>query len=420
MNLSDHGAYIAAGNSSAQFLRATFAAFALPLALLGASTLSILFAPTLPESLAPLRLYAPYLSLGVGLVISLAFKRGRALFAVLSLVVADVAFTAYFGDALQKAGAAVYGALCLFVPLNLALLALARDRGSLNIHGARRLAVLALEIAATAAVVLNGYDWIVDAVYQPLFALPPLSPIPQACLAVMALSMLAAFVSAVRRSGVTEAALGVAIVAFAAACQAAGTPDTYAWLAAAGVLVTAAVLQDSYRMAFRDELTGLPGRRALNEGLLELDGNYSIAMLDVDHFKRFNDTWGHEVGDQALKLVASRLQRVGGGGIAYRYGGEEFTIVFPGLHLPAALGHLERLRRDIEGYKFEIRSRKTRRARDKGAQDPADNPSRWVSVEVSIGAAHRNDRLATPDAVMSAADQALYRAKQAGRNRVSH
>jgi diguanylate cyclase (GGDEF)-like protein len=420
MNLSDHGAYIAAGDSPAQFLRATFAAFALPLALLGASALAIAFAPALPESLAPLRLYAPHLSLGVALVISLAFKRGRALFAVLSLLAADVAFTAYFGDGLRSAGAVVYGALCLFVPLNLALLALARERGALNIHGARRFAVLALEIAATTAVVLGGYDWILDAVYGPVFALPPMSPIPQVCLAVMAVSVLAAFVSAVRRSGVTEAALGVAIAAFAAGCHAAGSPDTYAWLTAAGVIVTAAVLQDSYRMAFRDELTGLPGRRALNEGLLGLDGIYSIAMLDVDHFKRFNDTWGHEVGDQALKLVASRLRRVGGGGIAYRYGGEEFTIVFPGLHLPAALGHLERLRRDIEGYKFEIRSRKTRRARDKGVQHPADDPSRWVSVEVSIGAAHRNGRLGTPAAVMSAADQALYRAKQSGRNRVSH
>jgi len=420
MNLSDHGAYFAARSSPADVLRATFATFALPVTLLGASALAILFAPNLSESLASLRLYAPYLSLGFGLVISLAFKRGRALFAILSLLVADVAFTAYFGAALDKAGAVVYGALCLFVPLNLALLALARERGALNIHGARRLAGLALEIGAAAAVALNGYDWIVDAVYRPLFARPPLSPIPQLGLLVMALSMLVALVCAAHRFGVTEAAFGVAIAAFSAACHAAGAPDTYAWLTAAGVIVTAGVLQDSYRMAFRDELTGLPGRRALNEGLLELDGNYSIAMLDVDHFKCFNDTWGHEVGDQALKLVASRLQRVGGGGIAYRYGGEEFTIVFPGLHLPAALGHLERLRRDIEGYKFEIRSRKTRRARDKNAQVPADDPSRWVSVAVSIGAAHRNDRLATPAAVMSAADQALYRAKQAGRNRVSH
>ncbi|HXZ51743.1 MAG TPA: GGDEF domain-containing protein [Burkholderiales bacterium] len=420
MNLSDHGAYVAAGGSPAEALRATLAAFALPVALFAASALAIRYAPELPESLAPLRLYAPYLSLGVGLLISLAFKRGRALFAILSLLVADVAFTAYFGDGLHRAGAAVYGAICLFVPLNLALLALASERGALNVHGARRLAILTLEIGVTAAVVRGGYDWIVDAVYRPLFAVPPLSPIPQACLAVMALSTFVALVAAARRSSVTEAGFGVAIAAFAAACQAAGGPDTYAWLAAAGVILTAAVLQDSYRMAFRDELTGLPGRRALNEGLMGLEGHYTIAMLDIDHFKNFNDTWGHEVGDQALKLVASRLQRVGGGGIAYRYGGEEFTIVFPGTRLPAALGHLERLRRDIERYKFEIRSRKTRRARGQGAQDPEDDPSRWVSVEVSIGAAHRNGRLSTPDAVMSAADQALYRAKQAGRNRVSH
>jgi len=420
MNLSDHGAYVAAGNPPAEAFRAFFASFALPVALLAASALAIWFTPDLPESLAPLRLYAPYLSLGVGLVISLAFKRGRALFAILSLLVADVAFTAYFGDGPHRAGAAVYGALCLFVPLNLALLALARERGALNIHGARRLALLALEIGGTAGVVVGGYDWIVDAVYRPLFAVPPLSPIPQACLAVMALSLLAALVAAARRAGVTEAALGAAIAAFAAACQAAGAPDTYAWLAVAGAIVTAAVLQDSYRMAFRDELTGLPGRRSLNEGLMGLEGHYSIAMLDIDHFKNFNDTWGHEVGDQALKLVASRLRLVGGGGVAYRYGGEEFTIVFPGTRLPAALGHLERLRRDIERYKFEIRSRNPRRTRGEGAQDPGDDPSRWVSVAVSIGAAHRNGRLATPAAVMSAADQALYRAKQAGRNRVSH
>lgn len=420
MNLSDHGAYLAAGSSPAEVLRATFSSFALPGLVLAVSALAIRYAPNLPESLAALRLYAPYLSLGVGLVISLAFKRGRALFAILSLLVADVAFTAYFGDGLHRAGAAVYGAICLLVPLNLALLALARERGALNIHGARRLAILGLEIAATAAVMLGGYEWIVDVVYRPLFAVPPLSPIPQSGLAVMALSLLAALVSAVRRSGVTEAAFAGAIAAFAAACDAAGAPETYAWLAAAGVIVTAGVLQDSYRMAFRDELTGLPGRRALNEGLMGLEGHYSIAMLDIDHFKNFNDTWGHEVGDQALKLVASRLRRVGGGGIAYRYGGEEFTVVFPGTRLPAALGHLERLRRDIERYKFEIRSRKRHRTRDEGAPDPANDRSRWLSVEVSIGAAHRNGRLATPDAVLSAADQALYRAKQAGRNRVSH
>jgi diguanylate cyclase (GGDEF)-like protein len=421
--MNDNRGFVAAGTSPADAVRTAFASFALPMGVLAAAVLLIGFSPGLPEPLAPLRLYGPYLALGVGLLLSLAFKRGRALLAILSLLLADAGFRLFLAGGAQGFEArTVYAALCVFVPLNLALMSAARERGALNVYGARRLGLLALELGATAAIVSGGYTALTDALYQPLLAVagPAGSPAPQLGLIVAALALIVAVACAVATGGVIEAAFAAALVAFAAACNAVGTPETFAWFTAAGLILTAGVLQDSYRMAFRDELTGLPGRRALNEAVLELEGIYSIAMLDVDHFKRFNDSWGHEVGDQALKLVASRLQRVGGGGIAYRYGGEEFTIVFPGLHLPAALGHLERLRRDIEGYKFEIRSRRPRRARAMGAQDPADDPSRWVSVAVSIGAAHRNDRLATPAAVMSAADQALYRAKQAGRNRVSH
>ena len=95
-------------------------------------------------------------------------------------------------------------------------------------------------------------------------------------------------------------------------------------------MVAIAVLQDTFRMAFRDELTGIPSRRALNERLAALGNRYTIAMLDVDHFKNFNDTYGHDLGDQVLKMVAAHIAGVGGGGKAFRYGGEEFTVLFPG------------------------------------------------------------------------------------------
>ena len=94
------------------------------------------------------------------------------------------------------------------------------------------------------------------------------------------------------------------------------------------LLMVAATLQESFHMAYRDELTGLPGRRALNESLKRAATTYTIAMVDVDHFKRFNDTHGHDTGDDVLKLVASRFARVGDGGRAFRYGGEEFAVVF--------------------------------------------------------------------------------------------
>lgn len=96
------------------------------------------------------------------------------------------------------------------------------------------------------------------------------------------------------------------------------------------IMLILVVAHEAYQMAFRDELTGLPGRRALNERLQRLGRTYVIAMAGVDHFKRFHDTHGHDVGDQVLRLVASQLRQIGGGGKAYRYGGEELTLVFPG------------------------------------------------------------------------------------------
>ncbi|KAF1013173.1 MAG: Diguanylate cyclase VdcA [Stenotrophomonas maltophilia] len=97
---------------------------------------------------------------------------------------------------------------------------------------------------------------------------------------------------------------------------------------AALLLVVAAMLQESFNMAFRDELTGLPGRRAFNTCLQRAGSTFSVAMVDVDHFKHFNDTHGHDAGDDVLRLVAVRLGRVGGGGRAFRHGGEDFALVF--------------------------------------------------------------------------------------------
>ena len=123
-------------------------------------------------------------------------------------------------------------------------------------------------------------------------------------------------------------------------------------------------------MAFRDELTGIPSRRALNEQLAALGNRYAIAMLDVDHFKKFNDTYGHDLGDQVLKMVAAHIARVGGGGKAFRYGGEEFTVLFPGTDAEDAIPHLEALREEIESYRMALRG-SDRPARTQGQEAPA-------------------------------------------------
>jgi len=130
-----------------------------------------------------------------------------------------------------------------------------------------------------------------------------------------------------------------------------------ALIIASAIFLSIAILRDSYKMAYRDELTGLPQRRALNEQLLTLGQKFSIAMLDIDHFKKFNDKYGHDVGDQVLQMVARRLNKIRGSGKVYRYSGEEFAIVFAGEHLHDASYFLEEVRKSIQDYEMVIRQK---------------------------------------------------------------
>ncbi len=183
------------------------------------------------------------------------------------------------------------------------------------------------------------------------------------------------------------------------------------------LMIAAAVAHEAYQMAFRDELTGLPGRRALNERMQRLGRNYVLAMSDVDHFKKFNDTHGHDVGDQVLRLVASKLSKVSGGGRAYRYGGEEFAVVFAGKTLEECMPHLEVIRETIANYNIQLRNQENRPQDDQqGRQRRGGAAASSVSVTVSIGVAERQMEHRSPEEVLKSADQALYSAKGAGRN----
>jgi len=184
----------------------------------------------------------------------------------------------------------------------------------------------------------------------------------------------------------------------------------------AGLILVFAVLEHGYDIAFRDELTGLPGRRAFNNVMEQLGGTYAIAMCDVDHFKKFNDAYGHDVGDQVLKMVASKLSQVGGGGRAFRYGGEEFLVVFRGRTAREAEPFAESLRRSIADAGFVVRSPDRPARKPRQAKGTEETSAPRVNISISIGIAERSKRHSTPELVLDAADATLYRAKEAGRN----
>ncbi len=178
-------------------------------------------------------------------------------------------------------------------------------------------------------------------------------------------------------------------------------------------------------LAIHDGLTGLHNHRYFRDSLdQELSRSsrherpFSLVFMDVDHFKKFNDEYGHEVGDQVLRMVAAELERVGGGGTPYRYGGEEFALLFPGKSAEEVVPHLERVRESIETATFTLRGAGRPKRRPENPKPGRNAKRKRVSVTVSIGAAGRSDRRSAPSEVASFADRALYRAKKTGRNRV--
>ena len=220
---------------------------------------------------------------------------------------------------------------------------------------------------------------------------------------------------ALRRRSI-ERGLLWALVATVLGMLDAGSLFVYA--GSAGLILVLTVLEHGYDIAYRDELTGLLGRRAFNGMMEQLGRTYAIAMCDVDRFKSFNDTYGHDAGDQVLRMVAAKLSQVGGGGRVFRYGGEEFLVVFRGRSAEEAAPFAEAVRKAIADTRFVLRGA-DRPAKGPAARrtSPQPNDARpSVGITISIGLAERSRRHSTPELVLDAADAALYRAKEAGRN----
>src|SRR5262245_33510908 len=369
----------------------------IPAGILAATALLAWFVQ-LPADFAGLRTAGPYALLLTGFGMAWRFNRGRAFVIVASLLGAFAAYQAFPTKAVQNA-------LVVLVSLNVLLAMILPDRGVRWRAGYGWLALLGLEAVLLA--------WLPEVVLPSLIG---------------RVMFAGAFAAAMWRAWPELTALQMgsagALAAFYIAAEWIGTGAYSAFMSAAGVILIVSLLEESHRLAFRDTLTGLPGRRALEERLRSLGSRYTIAMVDVDHFKKFNDTHGHDIGDQVLKLVGARLAEVGGGGRAFRYGGEEFAVLFPDTQLEDALLYLEAIRISIEGYRMAVRAPDRPKSEEEGSKrranySPRGNPEKHLSVTVSIGASSRASSASTSAQVLQAADEALYRAKQGGRNRVS-
>ena len=363
----------------------------------------------------------PLLLALITLGLSLRFNRSRLFFSTLSLLLVYVILLWYLPQAGKIDARTIWQALCLLLPFNLIIFSLLRERGMLTWWGSTRFLLIVLEFAlVTGLLLLRPAELQHYLDYQLVAAdIVAWTPLPQPALLMMLVALLflygRLFAQASAPSNTQNNALFGALLGSVVMLHFKGDmPASVVFSSAAMLMLVIAVVQDSYNMAYIDQLTSLPGRRALNEKMLKLGSNYVIAMLDVDRFKKFNDTYGHDTGDQVLRMVAARIRDIGAGGHAFRYGGEEFSILFPGKQTTDVLAALDEVRERIAVAKFDLR-RNDRRNTDK-AKGPRGK--QHVTVTISIGVAHRDERKPSPADVLKAADKALYRAKKQGRNRV--
>jgi diguanylate cyclase (GGDEF)-like protein len=393
-----------------------------PGAVLLAVSAALVNSPLFPQ-LAPSLSFYYVAVFAAGLMLSWRFNSSRILFSLLVLLIAHraVAFFAE-GHVATGPGRTAVLLMALMVPLNLVVFSVIKERGLVFAGVFPRFVLLLLE-AVMVAVLCRPENSV-------------MMPASSAKLPTWAMlgfvAALAVFVVRFFQHGklIEPGFVWTSAAVFFWLEFAPLGKMSDAYVATAGLILTASLVETSYVLAYHDELTGIRGRRAFNESLLSLDQQYAIAIVDIDHFKKFNDTYGHDVGDQVLCLVASRLSNVSGGGQAFRCGGEEFSIIFRDMPAKDALEHLEALRQTIETSVFRLRKTDRRSApragdpdrrrttRKKASAVPVLQPVNDLSVTVSIGVAEASTRNRTPEQVIEAADQALYQAKRNGRNRV--
>ncbi|CAB3677549.1 hypothetical protein LMG1873_01458 [Achromobacter piechaudii] len=370
-----------------------------------------------PPALTLIVPFVPWVMALIGAAICLMYQRSQTM----ALMLCVLAATALWPTLAREAPWALGPALAWWA-IAYTINALWAERSSMLLDLALRIGLMALGVAGIA---LIGKDGLVE-VFGTLALQGKLARlgVPVEALVALLATGLTLTLLLLRYGRPQQAGQWLGFVCMAWALpRGAQHPIELALMSAAALTaLSISLAHEGFHMAFRDELTGLPGRRALNERLQRMGRVYTLAMADVDHFKAFNDTHGHDVGDQVLRMVASQLRRVPGGGQAYRYGGEEFTLVFPGKTAAESLPHLETVRRAIEAYQMRLRDKPARPKADQLGQRRrgvrGGRNSRPLRVTVSIGLAERGDALRAPDAVIKAADQALYKAKDGGRNQV--
>ena len=375
----------------------------------------------LPDTLQIILPYLPFVIFIIGMGLSWVFHHSREFNLFLLFTIIYIALDNYIWDpGLKVDFKLAYLLIVSLIPINFLINFLLKERGILNQYGIRRFIILAAQ--------LYFIVWVLEHPFAPLkeiltftyfkYSVLKLTAISQPILLAIAITGVIILVRLIQTASILVSGIFSSFIAITTAVHFYQQPQLATlFILLAGLLILISIIINAYSLAYLDELTNLPSRRALFQSISTLGKTYRIAMVDVDHFKKFNDKYGHDIGDQVLKKLASQLRQVRGGK-AFRYGGEEFTVLFPNKNLNEARLFCNELCKNVENSPFMLRNKKRPKTKQEALKQKQPDAIP-LTITISIGLAERSQDLATAEEVLKQADKALYKAKNNGRNQVA-
>ncbi len=353
-----------------------------------------------------------------GFVLAWRFRRSRVAAVVLGLFMMDLLLRPS-GSAFQPGAGSIWDASGVLFLFFMPVVAAGKDRGVPSRRGLIQVAMVLGGLASGLlfwAVRPELLSW----TWQPFlpwdFSALGLS---DATLIVGLFAiLLTAGVAAGRRHQLDKGFFWVAVTLLFALRGGSDSVESTVYLTMAGLMLIVNVIEKLYSLSLRDDVTGLPTRRALRQEIKRAGGSYALAFVGVDHYDDLYDRHGRDTSDRVVKKVAMHLGKTSVTGRVFRYGNEEFAIVYPGRGREEVLGDLEMLRADIEDFRFGLSPKAHGNGQSGAPQYPA---VRW-SLTVSVGVAERAEKKGWSGnyaVIARAALGALHRGQKAGGNIVS-
>lgn len=364
----------------------------------------------------------PFVVLAFGLFFGWYLSSSRLILSLIVLSLADrgLALLPPADQHGESTHYVMFSALALLLPLNLMALSIMKEEAMSTWRGALRLPLVLIQPVLVLWLARPGQAWIAHSLQQPLVPVFKTSwtALPQLALMAFAGAVLLIGIRfALNRNPFDSGIFWSVITSFVAV-----QGFHHGWMptnffSAAGLILFVALLLDSHRETYRDELTGIPGKLAYDQTVAGLGSKYVLAVVGIDQLKQYGNQHGKSVSEQMLRLIAPRIMAAAGGGKVHRLAGEEFTVVFPRKSATETLADLEAIRKAVEESDLYLWGRD--RVWERAATARTKSRDVALPATVSIGVAESGGARSSLGSVTKAAYRALYEAKGEGGNRIT-